>query len=106
MPVLISPACAPSLNLRGEGTRDGGGLGRERDARQSHLQGIQIRLCRGSQTHLGDPSAQPGGSSGQGDRAHSLLVRLPLALSERFQVGRERDPGHLDTSSLEDTGGF
>nr|XP_033699593.1 uncharacterized protein LOC109550204 isoform X1 [Tursiops truncatus] len=30
----------------------------------------------------------------------------PLALSERFQVGRERHPDHLGTSSLEDMGGL
>lgn len=31
---------------------------------------------------------------------------MPLVLSERCQVGRERHPDHLDTSSLEDKGGF
>lgn len=71
-----------------------------------HLQDIQIQLCRRLETRLPGPSAEPRGSSSQGDRAHSLPIMMPLALSERFQVGRERHPDHLDTSGLEDRDGL
>lgn len=44
------------------------------------------------------------GSSSQGDRAHIPLVRMPLALNEKCQVGRGRYPVHLDTNDQGDMG--
>ena len=103
--VLWASCMSSWPNPRGEGGGLGEGLGGS-EGSQSHLQSTQIQLCRGSETHLLGRPAQPLGSSSQGDRAHSLPMMRPLALSERFQVGRERHPDHLDTSSLEDMGGL
>lgn len=97
------------LSLRGEGVGteqgQGQGLGREQGW-QAHLQDTQTQLCRGLQTRLQGPSAWPLGNSSQGDRAHSLPMMLPPALSERCPVGRERHLEPPDTSGLEDTGGL
>lgn len=94
------------LNLRVRAWGQDRGRAWEEKGRQAHLQGTQIQLCMGLQTRSHGLSAYSLGSSSQGDRAHSLPVMLPLALSERCPVGRERHPDHLDTSGLGDMGGL
>lgn len=73
---------------------------------KTHLLGTPTQPGRGWQTHWRGPSAQDQGSSSQGDKAHSLLVLMPLVLTERCQEDRGRHPLHLDTSDQEDMGGL
>lgn len=81
-------------------------MGQGWETMKAHLLGTLTQPGRDWQTRCCGPSAQDPGSSNQGDKAHSLLVWMPPALTERCQEGRGRPLLYLDTSDQEDMDGL